>query len=559
MEEGGSRERLRARILAMMVLRVVIAIVFLGVTTWFEARGQADPRISFWPLYGVVVAIGSLTIFYSLYMGRARNLVLFTYGQVSVDIVLVTLIVFITGGVESYLPTLYFLSILGSSIVLGRRGGLFAASFASIAYGVLIDMDFYGWLPEGLKAFSPGEPHEWFDVLATVATNILAFFTVAYLSGYLAERTARAERDLEEKEVDFERLEELNRQIVENITSGIMTLDEDLRITSFNGAAEAAVGWSLREVYRKSVSDVFPGMLNERGSVTPAGLREEGSFARKDSTEVYLGYTISEGGGGDAARIVIFSDLTKIKGLEERLRRDDRLRALGELSVGIAHEIRNPLASISGSIQVLRAGLELADDDKRLMSIALNETERLNGLITDFLLFAKPARGKRGVINLTCAVAGALDIFRNSPEAGGISMESDMDDDIFVMGDERQMCQVFWNLFVNAAHAMHEGGRLKVSTRLLATAPGSAQVHRYVELRVADNGCGIAREDIGSIFDPFFSTKDGGTGLGLSVVHRIVESHDGSIKVTSTPGEGTVFRIVFPLAEEAPAAAAGEA
>lgn len=541
----------------MMVLRVVIAIVFLGVTTWFQVREHAYSQLNFWPLYGVVVALGLLTIFYALYISKVRNLRLFAYGQVSADIALITLTVCVTGGAESYLPTLFFLSIIGSSIVLSRSGGLYAASFASIAYGVLIDVDFYGWLPDRFKVIIPSATQTWEEVLATAATNILAFFTVAYLTGYLAERMAKVEKELEEKEIDFERLEELNRHIVENITSGIMTLDEDLRITSFNGAAEAVTGWTLREVYHKEVEEIFPGMIVGSEEPIHGRPREEKLFCRKDGVEIFLGYNISTGKGGDASNIVIFQDLTQLKVMEEQLRRDERLKALGELSVGIAHEIRNPLASISGSIQVLKDDLRIEGEDKRLMEIVLRETERLNELITDFLLFAKPAREQRHLVNLTAIVRETLEMFTNSSEAQDIKIECDLMDEIYIMGNERQMGQVFWNLFLNASHAMSVGGRLKITSRPVSGDLSSSGDRHFVELRVADNGEGISAEDINRIFDPFFSTKDAGTGLGLALVHRIVASHEGSIKVASVQGEGTVFRVVLPLAGQSAYALTG--
>ncbi|MDO8427096.1 MAG: ATP-binding protein, partial [Deltaproteobacteria bacterium] len=525
---------------------------FLGIATWFQIKEYSYAQLNFYPLYAVVVTVGLLTIFYALALNRIANLVFFTYLQVTIDIALATVIVYITGGTESYLHTLYPLSVIGAAILLSKRGGLYAASASSIAYGVLIDMDFYRMLPAKYKVIHSISNPGWEDVFTTVATNILAFFTIAYLTGYLAEKTLRAERELEEKEIDFDRLEALNRQIVENITSGIMTLDEQLRITSFNREAELVTGYTLREVYFRGVNEVFPDMI-AKDSFSLGGARFEKKFRRKDGEELHLGFTISEGQGGDVDSIVIFQDLTQLKALEEQVRRDEKLKALGELSVGIAHEIRNPLASISGSIQVLKEELPLAGENSKLMDIVLRETERLNALITDYLLFARPAQEKRDLVDIGSVIDDTVRIFSNRAEAAGIIIEMDAPGRVLMHGDSRQLGQVFWNLFINSAQAMEGTGTLRIISRLRPgghSAPGGAHQNSFVSIKVEDTGKGIRPEHITRIFDPFFSTKDSGTGLGLAIVHRIIESHGGSIEVKSRPGKGTAFEIILPAEAE---------
>ncbi|MBI1911335.1 MAG: PAS domain S-box protein [Deltaproteobacteria bacterium] len=537
---------LKAKLLAMMILRVVLALAFLGLTTWFQIKGYSFAKLNFYPLYGIVITVGLLTIIYALVLHRIANLRLFTYAQVMMDIALVTVIVYITGGTESYLQTLYPLAVIGSSILLSKRGGFIAASVSSIAYGVLIDMDFYGMLPEKYKVFDSPIIPAWEDVFTTVSTNILAFFTVAYLTGHLAERTARVEKELEEKEVDYEKLEVLNRHIVENITSGIMTLDEKLRITSFNREAEAVTGYTLKDVYYRDVNDIFPEMMSN-GHDT-GGVRLEKKFKKKSGDEICLGFTVSQGQGGDADSIIIFQDLTQLKAMEEQLRRDEKLKALGELSVGIAHEIRNPLASISGSIQVLKGELDLSGDNEHLMEIVLRETERLNALITDYLLFARPAQEKRERIDLSGLINETVKIFMNCKEADSININNQIEDGIYIEGDSRQLGQVFWNLFINAAHAMPDGGSLTITSRFdFITERGSGRPSSFIDIKISDSGQGITSENLNRIFDPFFSTKDQGTGLGLAIVHRIVTSHGGSIGVKSRFGKGTTFRIRLPL------------
>ncbi len=554
----------KRKLLALMVLRVVIALVFLGAATWFQLRNVSLTSQSYYPLHAIVVAVGLLTIAYAVALGRVRNQRFFAYVQVTIDVALVTLAVYITGGIASYLPVLYFISVMGSSMVLGRRGGYYAASLSSIAYGFLMELDFYKILPQKYMVFTPAVPPVWEDVVTTTATHILGFFTVAYLVGYLAEKTARMERQLEEKEVDFDRLESLNRLIVENIPTGIMTLDESGRITSFNSAASRITGYSLKDVYLGHVEDVFPDLLDEDSESVVSGVRTEKTVRKKDGKEICLGFTVSRGHRGDISSIVIFQDLTQLKAMEDQLRRDDRLKALGELSAAIAHEVRNPLASISGSIQLLSQDMELRGEKRHLMDIVLRETERLNSLITDFLLFAKPAPVDRAErIDVSEVIRETVKVFSNSPQAKGVDIEGRLEDGLFIDGDRRQISQVFWNLFLNAANAMPQGGRLTVASTL-KDAPGGSVPNRtdgqggYMESRriqieITDTGEGIEPDDLSKIFDPFFSTRESGTGMGLALVHRIIESHGGSVDVTSTRGEGATFRIMLPLSTAQPA------
>lgn len=550
MNESHAQNALKGKLLAMMVLRVVLALAFLGITTWFQLKEYSYTQLNFQPIYAIVAAVGFLTIFYALAIGRVRNLRLFSYFQISVDICLITIIVYVTGGTESYLQTLYPLSVIGATIMLGKRGGLYSASVSSIAYGVLMDADFYGMLPARLKVLPSSGLHPgWEDVFVTVATNILAFYTVAYLTGYLAEKTAKVERALEEKATDLVKLEGLNRHIVENISSGIMTLDMESRVTSFNREAEAVTGYSFDEVYHKDVRELFPNMLKSGVKGAMTGNRIEKAFRKKGGEEIFLGFSVSQGQGGDVDKIIIFQDLTRLRSMEEQLRRDEKLKALGELSVGIAHEIRNPLASISGSIQVLKDEITLEGDNQKLMEIVLRETGRLNMLITDFLLFAKPAREKRDLVDLNGIIDETIRMFSNSPEASQVRIVMDIDGPVFVNADSRQLGQVFWNLFLNAAHAMRQGGTLTVSSRLSHgfAKSGNTGEPSMVLVSVADTGVGIDKKDLQRIFDPFFSTRESGTGLGLAIVHRIIAHHGGRITVESSPGSGTAFTILLPI------------
>ncbi len=536
-----------------MVLRVVLALLFLLVTVWLQLRSPSKTYTSFYSIYVFAFTIGVVTIVYAALLRHLTNLIRFAYVQVAMDIVMISVVVYMSGGIASYLYILYYISVIGSGIIIGRRGAIFAATFSAIAYVLILYTDYLGVLPDTYR-FLISAKVIWFDLLSTLATNVLALYSVAFLIGHLAEKTVRVERELEEKEIDLENLESLNKELVENINSGIMTLDQDGRITSFNRGAEEITGYSLKEVYRLKGADLFDIFSEESLDAIPQGFRGEEEVIVKDGSTKFLGFTVSQGKGGDMSKIVIFQNLTELKSMEKQLRRDEKLKALGELSAGLAHEIRNPLASISGSIQVLRDALKLKGADERLMEIVLKETERLNELITDFLLFARPEQKDKALFDVSKVIEETISVFRNSPEASNISIGCKLEGSAYIKGNSRQVRQVFWNLFLNASQAMKDGGLLSVTLdHMKGDAVQMASIDTYddesssfVEIVVADTGMGIDSEDISRIFDPFFSTKDSGSGLGLAIVYRIVKNLGGTIYVNSAEGQGITFRLLIP-------------
>lgn len=539
-----------------MVFRVVLVSIFLGTSLWFQFRQTSQLQPSLYPIYAIVIITSLLTILYSAIFKWVKDIRLFAYLQIFFDIFLVTATVYVTGGLESLLSFLYFLSIISASILLNRRGGFYAASASSIAYGLLVNLDFYKMLPTKYKVIAmAGTGYDKGDILATLTLYIIGFFTVAFLTGYLAEQTVAAEKELEEKKIDFKKLEILNQYIVENINSGILTIDTDARITSFNKAAERITGYSLVEVYNQPIDIIFHDLMNTKGyplssyEGDPSYFRIDKPFKKKDGRELFLGLTVSP--MKDGGHIIIFQDLTKIKNMEEQLRRVDRLRALGGLAAGMSHEVRNPLASISGSVQVLKDNLTLDGDNQHLMEIIIRETDRLNALVTDFLLFARPA-AKMSQLDLKDVINETINMFRNSPESRNIDIRAKLEDSLVMDGDSRQLKQVFWNLLLNASHAMPDGGELKIDARCkMQDARGQTQdaflQPALIEIAISDTGVGIPADAIEKIFDPFFTTKDSGTGLGLAVVHRIIEGHKGKIEVKSKEGEGTSFKITLPM------------
>ncbi len=527
----------------------MLAVFLLGTLTFFQQRYNIYP-FSTSSLYYFAAAVSALSVAYWYLLRRLKNLPLFAYLQISIDILLITFLVHLTGGIDSGFSLLYHLTIISGSIILYRRGGYLSASLSSILYGAMLDMQYYNIL--GFRQslnFTPAQ------VLYQVFINIISFYAVAFLSGYLSERLRKTRQALKEKSTDFEDLRVLQDSILRSVGSGIVTMDMGGRVTSWNPAAEQITGYhyaEIRDRWHEVFGESIKGIFGHTDGLKEGPIRFNGAVIRKDGPKLILGMTASLlKDEKDAVRgiILTFQDITKVVEMEEQVRRQDRLATIGSLAAGIAHEIRNPLASLSGSIQVLRKDLDLKGDNQRLMDIVLREAERLNTIITDFLEFARPRASSLEEISLSSLVDETITLLRNNRNfREDIKITCDVDSSVILQADPQMMRQVFWNLLINGCQAMPKGGEIRISATPVSRGSDDAE---WLRVTIADSGQGIAREDIDKIFYPFFTTKTGGTGLGLAIVYRIIEDHGGTIAVESEPGEGTQFSIMLPKAEEA--------
>jgi two-component system sensor histidine kinase PilS (NtrC family) len=438
---------------------------------------------------------------------------------------------------------------------------MMVASASSILYGMLLVLEFYQViLPLGSRIPSPQAFRSSF-VFYLVAMNMVAFYLVAVLSAYLSEQVRQKDEELKKRLVDYNELERLYKHIVQNVTSGLITIDDAGRVTSINRTAEEITSYKLEEVYREEIGTLFPGLLEwcrsngwspVRGWGKLRFSRCETKFQKRDGTMMTLGFSSSplkDSSDREIGSILIFQDLTALREMEEDLKRADRLAAIGALAAGMAHEVRNPLASISGSIEILKEEMGNSPRHQQLMDIVLREVGHLNSLIADFLLFAKPTvPGRKERISLNEMVEDILRVFANSPDCHPeIRLVTKFNDELSMRGDPQPIKQVFWNLFINAAQAMPRGGELRVELRRFSPPSPPLGEPTCGEITVSDTGCGIGENEIDKIFDPFFSTKENGTGLGLSIVHSIVETYGGRITVRSQMGRGTTFTIILPI------------
>ena len=548
-----TRNELREKLKWLMLFRVAVATVLLitGVLVQFRESGTLLNTVTatFYPVAGLVFFLSILYIPILKYAKKATNI---ARSQALIDIIIITFIVYISGGTDSPLSFLYMLTIISSTIVSYGSGGFWTASLSSIFYGVVINIEYHNFLPSMTEVVT-GIPQRVPDnLLYNTLANITAFYLVAFLSSYLSIQAKKAEEELLEKKIDYQSLEALNNDIVKNISSGLMTIDSNGIITSFNVAAEKMTGYTLEQVYGKDIHEIFPDLddmlkeLNIHGLAN--NIRRESWFKRADDRDYYIGYSMSplrNSEGEQVGEIVVFQDLTTLKVMERELQKSDRLAAVGRFAASVAHEIRNPLASISGSVEILKKDLSgsMTGPNERLMGIVLREIDRLNLLIGEFLNYARPATPRKTRVNITELIGETIDLFMNSEkEMKNIEIVNHCNTTVPIEADEGQIKQLIWNLMKNASDAMKEGGVIEIWTQ-----EHSENEKKGIEVNIRDKGCGMSEVEAEKIFDPFYTSKETGSGLGLSVAHSIIEAHSGYINVKSEVGHGSTFTIMLPF------------
>jgi two-component system sensor histidine kinase PilS (NtrC family) len=479
------------------------------------------------------------------------------------DVLLITGLINATGGIRSVFSLFYYLSIISASIILYRKGGIIIATVSSVLYGLIVGLEYYG-IFQPLYEIPDDAIYGITSLLFRVVMNVTAFYFIAMLSSFLSEQASKSDEALKIKEIDYHKLEILYRNIVESINSGLLTVDEENKITSFNRAAEDITGHNFSDVYGVKIDRVLPD-LREIGQSPGSGKkydtmnpRFEISFKREDGRILHLGFSkavLKDVGGDSKGEIYVFQDLTKLKEMEEHVKLVDKLAAIGRFATGMAHEIRNPLASMSGSVQVLKDSLKLDSDNQRLMNIVLRETNRLDQLLSDFILFARPDDRRKESVELNNILDDTIQLFSYNPQYGDINVIKNLHGKIMIEADPQQIKQVFWNLFINAAQSMDHKGALVVNTEIVHQDSLSKGVKSRLDTNsnefwshiiVSDTGRGIPEKYTDKIFDPFFTTRDRGIGLGLAIVYRIIESYRGNISVKSQENKGTSFTIYLP-------------
>jgi two-component system sensor histidine kinase PilS (NtrC family) len=475
--------------------------------------------------------------------------------QLAGDAILVSAFIAITGGITSYFSGLYLLAIIAASTVRFRRGAVQMATLSAILYLGLVfaqyliaaDLLTAEWLFRRGGFELPSRGYAQY----TVGINVFGFFAVALLSGSLAEGLRSAGARLERASTQIADLRAYNEYVVDNLLSGLATTDASGRILTFNRAATQITGLAPREAVGRDIGAVLQlgdNLPPQLAALTTArSVRLDAHYHAPDGRTLDVGLTLSNLSFPDGRRglLVTFQDVTEMRRLERTGRLQQRLAAVGEMAAGIAHEIRNPLAAMAGSLQVLRGELPLSDEQAQLMDIVLKESDRLNDTIRSFLAYARPQRVTPVRLDVRQTLQDAALLLRNSSDVReGHVIDVDVSDDpVWFDADENQLRQIVWNLASNGLRAMPAGGRLRLAA---VHEPGDGGDVDLV-LTVSDEGRGIPAEELDAIFQPFRSSFERGTGLGLAIVHRIVTDYGGTIQATSTVGAGTTMRVRMPV------------
>ena len=472
--------------------------------------------------FALVGLVYVLTIAYALVLRSGRIGRRSAQVQVFGDVALASSLVLLTGAGESPFTFAYSIAVIAAAVILAQDGALTAAAASTVAFTAVVVVTNTGIIDPVAPALTMPTSRAIF----VLATNTLAQFLIAILSSYLARQVTAAGGKVQAREARIQQLVGLQNQIVAAMPSGLLTFDLEGEVTFVNPVAATILGVGENVAPGTDIEMLLPGVLK----LMPETRRAELTVTTQSSKRV-LGLAVTPLLGREGATLVVFQDLTDLRRIEAQLRTADHLASLGKLSAQLAHEIRNPLASMRGAAQLLGTGPGADDASARLSGILIRESDRLSALVDDFLRFARPPPPRLQKIDLAKLVGETVEMLRKDPLASGSTLEAE-GPQVDALGDADQLRQVLINLIRNALLAVQPSGRVKVSVMLVDGLP---------QFQVWDSAGKIPPADLSRIFEPFYTTRDGGTGLGLSTAHSIVRSHGGSIAVTSSPEIGTTF------------------
>lgn len=518
--EAPSPTDLRRRVTRLLLLRTVVITVVLGLSVWLLLRGQTPARSAVWLQSSIIAATYLASIVFGVLLTRGLSPKHVARPMLATDLVLTSALVYLTDGAHSPYTFLYALTIVAAGALSYRRGAV-VTTVASMASFVAIAV--LAWKRE----------QSGLELTRSVGINAAALIGVGALSFIFGDQLQRSADTLATTRRAAADLLTLHQDIVRSLSSGLITTSPEGIVLTTNQSAANILRMTPGKLIGRQIDTVMPGIaqVTKRADLT----------VPTSDDEIVVGVTVSplrDVHDQIVGRVINFQDLTELKRLEAHARRTERMATVGQLAAGVAHEIRNPMASISGSIELLRQSPQTSDDDRQLMTIVHREVQRLNALIGDLLDYANP-RAKQPVdFDLGTLVAETVQVARGDKNFADVELTSSTDQPLPIHADPAKLRQVVWNLIRNAADAASTGGKhVRVEAR---KTPDGATV------LVEDDGPGIPESLVGRIFDPFVTTKQKGTGLGLATCHAIVTEHGGSIDVETAVGKGTKMIVRIP-------------
>jgi len=542
------------RLYWLVITRILLLFILFMLAIFIESLKDGPlpvilPR-HFLPIiaFSFFISVGYLFLIHKI-----KHLTFHIYMQSLVDVLLITSFVWVTGGGDTVYSTLYPLVIIYSVIFLGLPAGLIVAFLSGFSYGFISYVMFFDMVPPFFlrEAVVSTRPVSGILVFGSIFIHLLSFLLTALLASFVVSREEKARVLLQKTEDAFAELDSLHRSIIESIHTGILTVDLHGRIQSFNRAAIDITGWSEAEALKGKIQTIIPeyaSILETVEQADPMLRKERVEIDTKDKNgrPLVLGCSLYVLRGRDDApigHILIFQDITSIQEMKQAYEKSQKMAFIGELAAILAHEIRTPMASISGAIQLLQKTPGLGSTNERLLQIVLQGKDQLEGFIRDFLLLSRPAIGSHEDINLVAMIEGIIETVKyDRLWHEGIIFEFNFSSHLQMKANRTELRQLLTNLILNAVQAMPDGGTVTITIDEV----GSDADQRWVEISVADQGDGIEEEYREKIFEPFFTTREQGTGLGLAIVMRIVSLYGGAIRVDSKVKQGTTFYIKMP-------------
>jgi len=527
----------RRRVARLLLLRTVVVSVVLGLSLWLLLHGEAPARAAVWLQSSIIVAtyLSSIVFGVLLRQGFAPGRV--ARPMLANDLVLTSALVYITGGAQSPYTFLYALTIVAAGALSYRRGAVITTVSSLVA---LVAIALVAWTRVIVLPLS-AQVQPWeqtgLELVRTLGINTAALIGVGALSFIFGDQLQKSADTLATTRRAAADLLSLHQDIVRSLSSGLITTTPDGVVLTSNQAAADILRTTPAKLVGRPIETLLPsiaGLIDvKRGDLTVPTADDD----------IVIGVTVSplrDVRDQIIGRVINFQDLTELKRLEQHARRTERMATFGQLAAGVAHEIRNPMASISGSIELLRSSPQASEDDRTLMTIVQREVQRLNVLIGDLLDYANPRAKQTVDFDLASLIEETVQVARGDQNFSDIELSTTVDGaPLPIHADPAKLRQVVWNLVRNAADAALAGGKhVKVEAR--KAADGAAQI------TVEDDGTGIPESLVGRIFDPFVTTKQKGTGLGLATCHAIVTEHGGRIDVETAVGKGTKMIVTIP-------------